>query len=174
MKLGNTLARFAVSTIVLCAVQQIPVTMENPRLSQVWMLPPFLKWQQHKSYSSARCDFCQSNMPWKPAEWMACSCASMTSTRHVAADTCALDLTAHIRSSQEEHPLDSCGQMWRKNTLKPLRKRLPIFLIELKEAHEPIKCNTYVDSARPAPTLSRTFGAGDFGGRTAAGRKRTF
>lgn len=62
---GNTLMRFSARIFRYCLNNNIPVTLENPHTSRLWLAPPIRHLVNHKQTEYVHTDFCQDNMPWR-------------------------------------------------------------------------------------------------------------
>lgn len=63
--LGNKLARFSFKVFQDCVLFDVPVALENPFTSRLWLLPVVRKLCQHPSVSFCVTDYCQDGAPWR-------------------------------------------------------------------------------------------------------------
>ena len=62
---GNSLMRFSARVFRYCLAHGIPVTLETPHTSRLWLAPPIRYLVSHKNTEYVTTDFCQDNMPWR-------------------------------------------------------------------------------------------------------------
>ena len=62
---GNTLMRFSARVFRYCLVHGIPVAMENPHTSRLWLAPPIRHLVYHRDTEYVTTDFCQDHMRWR-------------------------------------------------------------------------------------------------------------
>jgi len=65
IQVGNSLARFSFGLLALARRLQLPATMENPKGSRLWILPPARQASLWSEYCCIDTDFCQWGKPWK-------------------------------------------------------------------------------------------------------------
>ena len=64
---GNRMMKFCHSIFLLCRRLRIPIVVENPHSSRLWVSPPFLQIRQWAEAQEYVTDFCQ----WMPRAWFA-------------------------------------------------------------------------------------------------------
>ena len=65
VRLGNCLMRFSARVFRLCLDLQIPVILENPHTSRLWLAPPIKHLLQHGKVDACYTDYCQEGTPWR-------------------------------------------------------------------------------------------------------------
>lgn len=65
VKLGNALMRFSAKIFRICMALDIPVVLENPHTSRIWLSAPIRHLLQHPLTSYDFSDFCQDGTPWR-------------------------------------------------------------------------------------------------------------
>ncbi len=65
VKLGNCLMRFSARVFRLCLNLQIPIILENPHTSRLWLAPPIRHLLQHGKVDACYTDYCQEGTPWR-------------------------------------------------------------------------------------------------------------
>ena len=65
VKVGNQTMSFSTSTIRLAIHHKVPVFLENPHSSMLWLAPPLVKLIGHPSSRAFLCDFCQFGARWR-------------------------------------------------------------------------------------------------------------
>lgn len=65
VRLGNNLMRFSAKVFRICLDLGIPVALENPYTSRLWLAPPIKHLLQHKLTDFCYTDFCQDNTAWR-------------------------------------------------------------------------------------------------------------
>ena len=138
---GNALLRFAISIFKTCAVHAVPCSLENPRLSRVWITPPWLALERALPITSHICDYCMFGMPWKKPTIFAslglCLHSAFEGRRCLGAPRglCARTGRPHTQlSGQDEHGA------WRTRLAQPYPVRL---------------CNAYAKAFEHARCASR-------------------
>ena len=63
VRLGNNLMRFSAKVFRICLDLGIPVALENPYTSRLWLAPPMKHLLQHKLTDFCYTDFCQAARP---------------------------------------------------------------------------------------------------------------
>lgn len=62
---GNLFLRFSVQVFLLCVMLHIPVTLENPATSRLWICPPILALLRKRGVHYVDIDFCAFGKPWR-------------------------------------------------------------------------------------------------------------
>ena len=65
VRVGNILAKFSFCIFGLCHRMQLPVTLENPHTSRLWILPICQNLMKRSSITFAYTDFCMDGTPWR-------------------------------------------------------------------------------------------------------------
>lgn len=65
IRLGNILMKFSAKIFRICLKQGIPVAIENPRTSRLWLAPPVRHLLFHRDCQVDFTDFCQDKTPWR-------------------------------------------------------------------------------------------------------------
>ena len=65
IKIGNTLAQFSIGVFELCRRLGVIVSLENPELSRIWLLPSFHEMQSRPKVGIEITDFCQDGTKWR-------------------------------------------------------------------------------------------------------------
>ena len=63
--LGNTLMRFSAKVFRICLSLKIPVALENPHTSRIWLASPIKHLLHHKMTNYGYTDFCQDGKPFR-------------------------------------------------------------------------------------------------------------
>ena len=63
--INNILMRFSAQCMRLCLALKIPMTLENPRTSRLWICPPIAHVLRRRHVQVWHCDFCMFGTPWK-------------------------------------------------------------------------------------------------------------
>ena len=63
--LGNRLMRFTAKVFRVCMEMGIPVTLENPHSSRLWLAPPIKHLLAHKQVEHGYTDYCQDHQPFR-------------------------------------------------------------------------------------------------------------
>ena len=63
--LGNVTMRGTTSIALCCCAQVVPWTVENPRLSMLWLAPPMLHLARRRIVNETVLDFCMYGTSWK-------------------------------------------------------------------------------------------------------------
>lgn len=63
--LGNNLARFSFRVFKLCVLFEVPVALENPSTSRLWLLPMVRRLLKNNNASFVTTDYCQDGTPWR-------------------------------------------------------------------------------------------------------------
>ena len=62
---GNVLLKFSAAVFRLCIQLRIPVVLENPLTSMLWVSPPIRHLLQHRHVMHEYTDFCQEGCPYR-------------------------------------------------------------------------------------------------------------
>ena len=62
---GNRLMRFSAQVLRACLNARVPATLENPRLSRLWLCPPIASISRLRAFSFHIVDFCMFGTAWK-------------------------------------------------------------------------------------------------------------
>ena len=66
VQLGNNLARFSAQVFRVCLQCTVPVGLENPHTSRLWLIPSFQQLIHNNSaVKHVITDYCQDGMPWR-------------------------------------------------------------------------------------------------------------
>ena len=65
VNIGNRLMRFSAEALRACSNNNIPASIENPRLSRMWLCPPMVAIKRLRSFNFYIVDFCMCGTPWK-------------------------------------------------------------------------------------------------------------
>ena len=65
VKLGNCLMRFSAAVLRACVAHRIPASLENPRLSRIWLCPPIASILRNSKFQFHIVDFCMFGTAWK-------------------------------------------------------------------------------------------------------------
>jgi hypothetical protein len=65
VKTGNCLADFSAHVFEICEKMGIPVCLENPATSRLWLLPRLSKLKAKSSVQFLSTDYCQDGKPWR-------------------------------------------------------------------------------------------------------------
>ena len=65
VELGNALMRFSAKIFRMCMSLNIPVVLENPHTSRLWLAPPIRHLLHHSQTEYFATDFCQDGTPWR-------------------------------------------------------------------------------------------------------------
>ena len=65
VRVGNTLMRFTAKIFRMCLEFNIPVALENPHTSRLWLTPSIQYLLRHRHTEHAYTDFCQDGMPFR-------------------------------------------------------------------------------------------------------------
>ena len=57
--------RFSADALRACSNNGIPASIENPRLSRIWLCPPIVAIKRLRSFNFYIVDFCMCGTPWK-------------------------------------------------------------------------------------------------------------
>ena len=63
--LGNRLMRFTATVFRICMKMGIPVALENPHTSRLWLAPPIKHLLAHKLMDYGYTDYCQDGQPFR-------------------------------------------------------------------------------------------------------------
>ena len=73
VRLGNMLMYFSARCLRLCVHMHVPATLENPRLSRLWICSPISAVLRKRVITFNHVDFCMFGTPWKkPTGLLAC------------------------------------------------------------------------------------------------------
>ena len=79
---GNAMAQFTVSVIRLCIELQIPVGLENPLCSRLWLLPELDQLSSLPCAQRVNLHMCQFGAPWmKPTQIRLWNCGPADAAR---------------------------------------------------------------------------------------------
>ena len=67
---GNAMAQFTVSVIKLSIELQIPVGLENPLTSRLWLLPELVQLCSLPCVQQVKLHMCQFGAPWMKPTWV--------------------------------------------------------------------------------------------------------
>ena len=67
---GNAMAQFTISVIRLCIELQIPVGLENPLTSRLWLLPELVQLCSLPCAQQVKLHMCQFGAPWMKPTWV--------------------------------------------------------------------------------------------------------
>ena len=65
VNVGNKLMRFSTEALRACLAAHVPASMENPRLSRIWLCPPIAALMRLRAFNFFIVDFCMCGTPWK-------------------------------------------------------------------------------------------------------------
>ena len=65
VNVGNRLMRFSAQVLRACLNARVPATLENPRLSRLWLCPPIASISRLQVFSFHIVDFCMFGTPWE-------------------------------------------------------------------------------------------------------------
>ena len=65
VQIGNILMKFTAKIFRICLQRGIPVALENPHTSRLWLTSPIKHLLQHRHVSWGYTDFCQDGMPFR-------------------------------------------------------------------------------------------------------------
>ena len=65
IRIGNNLMKFSAKVYRCCLRHDVPVALENPHTSRLWLAPPIRHLLQHKGTSSGYTDFCVDGKPFR-------------------------------------------------------------------------------------------------------------
>ena len=83
---GNAMAQFTVSVIRLCIELQIPVGLENPLCSRLWLLPELDQLSSLPCAQRVNLHMCQFGAPWmKPTQIRLWNCGPADAARRQCA-----------------------------------------------------------------------------------------
>ena len=99
IKIGNQLMYFSARIFRLCLQLQIPVILENPHTSRLWLAPPIKHLLTHRRVESGWTDFCQDHMPWrKRTKLMWCNISLRSALRQChGRGTCTCSGRPHVQ-----------------------------------------------------------------------------
>ena len=67
VEIGNVLANFSCSLLLVGRRMGVPCALENPQTSRLWLLPCFRALNELPDQSAALTHFCMHGVPWKKA-----------------------------------------------------------------------------------------------------------
>lgn len=122
VRLGNCLMRFSARVFRLCLDLQIPVILENPHTSRLWLAPPIKHLLQHGKVDACFTDYCQEGTPWRKRTRLMFAHVNLRPCLRQcqgARGICSYSQAAHVTLSGQ----DSKGQ-WMTLNAQPYPHRL--------------------------------------------------
>ena len=131
VRLGNCLMYFSARCLRLCLYMHVPATLENPRMSRLWLCKPMAAIARNQFVSFNHIDFCMFGTPWKkPTGVLSCfldlAGCSRFQCQGCPPGQCARTGKRHfILTGVDEH-----GQFWTKRA-EPYPTRFCSFIARL-------------------------------------------
>ena len=108
--LGNRLALWTASIIRLAIRYRVPITIENPMTSRLWIFPPIAK-EVSRATSVIVFDACQYGTPWKKSTKLASwniDLSPLEKRCHQTANCCSATGVPHVKLEG----VDDKGEFW--------------------------------------------------------------
>ena len=108
--LGNKLALWTASIIRLAIRHRVPITIENPMTSRLWIFPPIAK-EVSRATSVITFDACQYGTPWKKSTKLASwniDLSPLEKRCHRSANWCSATGVPHVKLEG----VDDKGEFW--------------------------------------------------------------
>ena len=115
VSIGNCLMRFSAKCMRICLTRHIPASLENLRMSRLWICPAIRSLLRSRSTSFEYCDFCMFGIPWRKSTgilgcFLDLSGLTRFQCRGCPPGACARSKLRHFVLSG----VDSTGQFWTK------------------------------------------------------------
>jgi hypothetical protein len=146
LRMGNATMRCTAQFIRTCIQNRVPVFLENPAHSMIWMAPEIKKCCTHMSHRSFITDFCQHGARWRKrtriSAWYAQPCSVMNLTCSGRKGLCSHTLKPHIILQGQDRKSKCLWTHIAQPYPRTFAKRAASWMID---SHESLRAGNFID-----------------------------